>query len=114
MSKVNTVIGMSAELKEALATYAQAQKASINHVVRKAIANAIGYDLSQESKNKIERRGRPRIYKSDDERKAAVAQKAKEKRAEAKRFVEQYRRQQTRRDMNKFRETVERELGPIV
>lgn len=113
MSKLNVVIGMSEQLKDALDIYAQSKKRSTADVVRTAIADMIGYDLKAEKANSIERRGRPKVYATEAERKAAVAQRAKEQRAEARRLVDQYRQQQARRDMAAFRKSVEDKLGPI-
>ena len=113
MSNINHVVGMSAELREALSIFATQQNVSMSDCMRTAIAQYIGYDLAAEKADKVERRGRPRKYATDEERKQVMYAKAKKVRANTRELVAQFRQQESRLDMAKFRKAYEDKHGPI-
>lgn len=113
MAKAIITTNCSSELKHALNAWAVKHNMSANQATRLAISQYIGYDLDGEQSDEIERRGRPRKYKDEAERKAVAAEKARESRKLGRELVAQFRRQTAKADMERFRESVIAKYGPI-
>lgn len=108
MEKTTLVLTLSILLKEHAATFAQSQNRSLSEVVREALAQYTGYDLVAERGKHIERRGRPKKYNTDEERKEAARQRSRERDDLTRRLLEDHRRQQRQRDADILRQSLER------
>lgn len=104
--------GMSEELREALAVYAQQHNVSVAQVVREAVAHRIGYDLGTDAAE-TRRTGRPKKYASVEERRRARRAASKARRELRNKLVQEYKQQEARDMMAKFRESVVKKHGPI-
>ena len=113
MARATLAINCSSELKSALHDWAADHDMSANEAVRQAIAALINYDLDGEKSANTERRGRPRKYKDEAERKAIAAEKARKKRQMGRELVAQFRRQTAKADMERFRKSVIEKYGPL-
>jgi hypothetical protein len=77
MSSNLVVVKVSPTYKEVIATAAQRQGISMSELMRRATAEAVGYDLARDGE--IEGRGRPKKYETDEERKEAIRRKSRER-----------------------------------
>ncbi len=75
MAKHSKMFQISDEMEEALGNFAGAENKAVSEVIREAVAQHIGYDLSQEPKTE-----RPRKYATEAERKAAQSARNKARR----------------------------------
>lgn len=96
------VVSISILQKEQAATFAQQNNVSLSSVVRRALAEATGYDLEEEIGSKIERRGRPRKYASDEDRKEAARERTRVRDELTRRLLEDHQQQIRRRDAEKL------------
>ena len=112
MSNVTLAVGVSPAFKDALGEYAESHKTSSNDIARKAIAAYIGYDLAAEQANRVETRGRPRKY-TPEQRAQMRAAKERENRANKTALLNAFKQQEAKRDMERFRKSVEQQYGPI-
>lgn len=97
------VTPLSPGLKEALAEYAATHKLSMPEVVRGLLAEHLQYDLSKDTQNRIETRGRPKLYKTQEEIREVRNRKARQRRARQAAILQQWRelqKQQLIEDIN--------------
>lgn len=104
--RTSLMVGMSSELKEEIGVFAQQRNLSVAQVVRAACAGYIGYDLEADELEKEERRGRPKVYGSREERREASRERAKKRRALTKKLLADHMQQDTAARNAKFAESV--------
>ncbi len=82
MESTTLLLSLTTTLKDAIGVAANKQNISSSELIRRAVANAIGYDLEaeKEEKRKNERRGRPRLYATSEERIAAARERTQTQR----------------------------------
>jgi hypothetical protein len=108
MARKSMMYGLSEGLKEAIGEFAAANDQSMADVIRSAVAAKIGYDLEKDAQDRSEgRRGRPKVYGSKEERRAASRQRSKDRRALTKQLLEDFNRQQAKEQLAKMAESVE-------
>ncbi len=108
MEKTTLVVPISIVQKEFAAEFAVAKDMSLSKLVREAIAQYTGYDLEAENKNKIERRGRPSKYATDEERKEAIKERTRKRDELRKLLLENHMREQRKKDAAKLQASLDR------
>lgn len=103
VERVPVLFQSSPEFKEAIATYAQQHRLSASEVMRVAIAQYIGYDISSDSISG----GRPKIYANKEERIKAQNDRAKQQRENLKTLMDDFHRAVRRGDVKTMEEWVE-------
>lgn len=105
--RTSLMVGMSEELKDAVGVWAQSRDLSVAEVVREAIAKHIGYDLETKMAERVENRGRPRLFANKTERRAAGRERRKAKRDLAKQLLADFEKQDADSQREAFAAAVE-------
>lgn len=108
-NKVLQVI-VSQALADELESHAYKLGQSISSYCREILANSIGYDLSldTEARKANERRGRPRKYSSEQQRKDAKNERERANRANVRQILDDYRHQLHIATAGQLRESLEK------
>lgn len=109
--RTSQMFGLSEDMKEFLATWAQERNLSVAEVIRSALAEYVGYDLAADEMSKVERRGRPRVYANKEERRKAARARNKERRQLAKQVLENYNKQLAAADRQKLADSLTRKAA---
>lgn len=104
------LLSLTTALKDAIGVAANKQNISSSELIRRAVANAIGYDLEAEKqeKKKNERRGRPRLYATSEERIAAARERTQTQRELTNKLLEHVRQQEHAGNIAALEESLKR------
>jgi len=106
MAKVIITVKLSEEQRDHADKFAQRGDKSLTCVIREALAQYTGYDLEEEKRNQVERRGRPRKYSTPEEAKEAARQRARDRYDIQRRLLDDHRAQQRQRDAQRIAESL--------
>lgn len=100
LEKTPVLIQFTFQQKEFCERVAQSKDISFSRLVRVALAEYCGYDLSAEdAMNKASNKaGRPRIYATSADREQAARERASQKESLTRKLLEDHQKQQRRKD----------------
>lgn len=106
MGKVVISVKLSEEQRDHADVFASKHGKSLTCVIREALAKYTEYDLEEEKRNQVERRGRPRKYNTPEEAREAARQRARNNYDIQRRLLEDHRKQQRQRDAERMAESL--------